>query len=259
MVIIMNNSAMRGFLKASVILGFIFVILYIVSYNKWLNNNFDDIDITYGGEKNKEKEIVKVDYKDLYEKINYEFMEYNLGSEFFDIYYGNEKPIDEYYLFVGITNLIRTEMLVNCNIAKEIDQKDVDSKINELFGNVSYTNKSFKNIDGSLSFEYDELYQKYLVKTNKCSGFDYKNGGIKNIYIDSYIDGKFLYIREKSIFLDYTNDSFGNIIFNYHEGLDKNSKIISNSFDKIDLETVSTYTYKFMDNSGNYTLVSIGK
>jgi len=258
-VIELNSNIVKGFLKAVVILGVIFAFLYFISYNKWLDNNFDDIDITYGGEKTKEKEITKVNYKNLYEKINYEFLEYNLGSDFFDIYYNNGKITDEFYIYIGIINLIKNEMLINCNIVKELDSKDVKNIISELLGDVKYSDKSYINMDKSLSFEYDSASQKYLVKTSKCSGFDYSNGGIKNIYVDSFIDGNYLYIYEKSLFLDYTKDSFGNIIFNYHEGLNKNSKVISNSLEKIDLESIPTYIYKFVNENGNFTLVSIGK
>ena len=257
MVINLNNSVVRGFLKAVVILGFIFIVIYFVSYSKWSNRNFDDIDITYGGKK-EEHEKNKVNYKDLYEKINYEFLEYNLGSEFYDVYYNNQKPSSEFYLFVAIANIIKNDMLVNCNIIKELDRNIIKDKITELFGNVSYSDISFKNNDNSMSFEYDFNTQKYLIKTNKCSGYDYSSGGIKNIYYDSYIDKEYLYIREKSIFLDYTKASFGNIIFNYHEGIDKNSRVVSNSLDKVDLEKVTTNTFKFVMDNGKYTLVSIG-
>ena len=259
MVINLNNSAVRGFLKAIVILGIILIVMYFFSYNKWSNTNFDNIDITYGGKKDSDNEITKVDYKNLYEKINYEFLEYNLGSEFFDIYYNNQKPSDEYYIFVGLVNLIKNDMLVNCNIFKEIDKKTLDNTIKELFGNVLYIDKSFENKDKTLSFTYDEKSQKYTIKTSKCSGFDYSNGGIKNVYFDAYIEGKYLYIREKSMYLDYTKDEFGNIIFNYHDGLDKNSKVLSNSLEKIDLEKILSYKYKFIMDSDKYTLISIGK
>ena len=257
----MNNSAVRGLVKAVIILGFIFIALYIFSYSKWSNRNFDDIDITYGGtqqqEQKDEKQKVKADYKDLYGKINYEFLEYNLGYEFFDIYYNNKEFTDEYYLFVGIINLIKNDMLVNCKINMELNRLDIDNKIKELFGNIQYNNKSFKTNDGALSFEYDENSQKYLIKTNKCSGFDYSSGGIKNIYVESVIEDEYLYIYEKSLFLDYTKDSFGNIIFNYHEGLDKNSKVVSNSLENIDLKSIKTHIYKFINKDGKYTLISI--
>lgn len=263
----MNSSALKGLFKASVILGILYFSLYYFAYNKWLNDDsLENVEINYGnykitGNKDdvKKENISKVDYRNLYEQINYEFLEYNFGSEFFDLYYGNSDIVDDFYLFVSIANLIKVNTLLDCNVVKEIDKKDVDKKINELFGSVTYIDKSFKNKEGSLSFEYDSERNKYIVKTNKCSGYDYSKGGIKNIYYDSYIDGKFLYIREKSLFLDYTNDSFGNIIFNYHEGLDKNSKILSNDLSKINLELLPTYVYKYVYDNGNYSLVSIGK
>lgn len=265
----MNNSAVRGLLKATVILGFVFIVIYFLSYNKWLTykDSFDDVDITYGKTeqkenvdgKDKETTVNTVDYKKIYEKINYEFLEYNLGEDFFDVYYGSNIITDEYYIFVGLIHLLNNETVLNCNLVKEIGANDVDLKIKELFGNVKYIKKSFATANDIFKVEYNYSTDKYVVTTSKCSGFDFDNGGIKNIYVNGEIKGDYLYIYEKSLYLNYTYDGNGNIIFNYHANINKDSDIIANSLDKINLDNIATYKYIFKNNNGVYTLESISK
>ena len=264
----MNSNAGKGFLKAILIVGFLFAIIYFISYNKWMSFDFNTVDITYNTNsesenQNKSKDSNKNDkkeYNDLYEKLNYEFLEYNFGEEFYDMYYGNKSFNDEYYIFLGITNLIKSDAIVNCNLETKISKDDLNKEIKSILGNVKYEDKSFTTKNGYLSINYNADNKEYVVKLNgKCSGFDFTSGGIKDIYYRAEESENKLYIYEKALYLENKTDSNGNIIFNYHEGIDKNSKVISNSYDKIDVDSLQTYIYEFDKKDDIYTLIKVVK
>ena len=110
----MNSNAGRGFLKAVLIVGFLFAILYFISYNNWASHDFNKVDITYNLNNDMESSNIEIDnktdnktkeYSDLYSRINYEFLEYNFGEEFYDIYYKNKALTDEYIIVLVITNI----------------------------------------------------------------------------------------------------------------------------------------------------------
>ena len=259
----MNNSAVRGFFKAIIIVGVLFIIVYYISYNKWLNHNFDNVDITYRTNDNtKNNKPVKDDkeYQTLYSNINYELLEYNFGEEFYDIYYNNKPFYDEYYIYVGIINIIKNDIIVNCNLEKTITSSELKTKIKSLFGNVNYSNKSFTTKNNKISISYNSNEDKYTVKLNgTCSGYDYSLGGIKNIYRSTETNGDYLYIYEKALYVENVKDNNENVIFNYHNDINKDSKIISNNFEKIDFGSLPTYVYKFVKENNQYTIKSIMK
>ena len=263
----MNSNAGRGFLKAVLIVGFLFAILYFISYNNWASHDFNKVDITYNLNNDMESSNIEIDnktdnktkeYSDLYSRINYEFLEYNFGEEFYDIYYKNKALTDEYIIVLGITNIIKSDSVVNCNYETKISKDDLKKEIISLIGNVSYTDKSFTTKNGYLSINYDSNTLEYTVKLNgKCSGFDFSSGGIKNIYHKAEIDGNYLYIYEKALYLENTKDSKNNIIFSYHEDIDKDSKVIAKSFNDVNVELLPTYIYEFKKINDSYTLQKI--
>ena len=259
----MNNSVVRGFLKSIIIVGVVFAITYFLTYNKWMHHDFDKVDITYRESEGQKKEENKgqestTEYKDLYSSINYEFLEYYFGEEFYDIYYKNKALTEDYFLYVGIINLIKNDAAANCNYETVLDSNIVKEKVKSLFGDVKYTDKSFKTKNGYLSFEYDSTANNYKVRLNGvCSGFDYSNGGIKNVFQKSIKDDDTLYLYENAFYLNYSKDKGGNIVFNYHKDIYSDSKVIANSFDKLDLTVVPTYIFKFVKSNNMYTLQSI--
>ena len=259
----MNNSVVRGFLKAIIIVGVVFAIVYFLSYNKWLHHDFDSVDITYREDEGQKKDDNKgeestTEYKELYNSINYEFLEYYFGDEFYDIYYNNKPLSEEYFIYVGIVNIIKNDATANCNYETIIDSAKLKDKINSLFGNVSYTDKSFTTKNGYLTIEYNSSSNSYRVKLNGvCSGFDYSNGGIKNVFVKSVKEGDNLYLYENAFYLNYSKDVSGNIMFNYHKDIFSDSKVIANNFEKLDLSSVPTYIFKFVKSNNVYTLQSI--
>ena len=265
----MNSNAGRGFLKAIIIVGFVFAIAYFISYNRWLAHDFNKVDITYNANTEQTNQNVvddnpknddKKEYNDLYQKLNYEFLEYNFGEEFFDMYYGNKSFNDEYYIFVGIVNIIRSNAIVNCNLETKVTKDELNKEIKTILGNVKYEDKSFTTKNGNISINYDSNKKEYTVKLNgKCSGFDFTSGGIKNIYQKAEEKNNKLYIYEKALYLENTKDLNGNVIYVYYEGLDKNSKAIGNSYDKIDVNSLPTYVYEFEKTNDIYTLIKVTK
>ena len=261
----MNSNAVRGFLKAVILVGTLFIILYFVSYNKWLDHDFDSVDTTYRvddsieeNSKNNSEDNKK--YQSLYSKISFELLQYNFGEEFYDVYYNNKEFYDEYYIYVGIVNLIKNDIIVNCNFERDIKGIDLKKEINTLFGNIKYNNKSFTTKNNKITISYDSIEDKYNIKVNgTCSGYDYSNGGIKNIYKKYEISGDYLYIYEKALYVDTTKDKNGNILFNYHKDINKSSNIIANSFDKVDELVLPTYVYKFAKSNDQYIIKSISR
>lgn len=257
----MNNNAGKGLLKAIVIVGVVFAILYFISYNKWLDHDFNEVDITYKTtdveELSQSKEVdVTDEYKSLYSSINYEFLQSNYGEEFYNVYYGNQKFTSEYFILVGITNIIKNNTSVNCNYETVVTKDQLKDEIRSLFGNVSYMDSSFTSKNNNIVIDFKD--NNYYVKVNgKCSGFDYLKGGIKNIYTKAIEDDDILYIYEKASYLENIVDSNGNLNFNYHSDINKNSTIIANSYEKVDLEKLPTYVYKFIKENGKYTLKEI--
>ena len=260
----MKNGMIRGLLKALAIVGIGYAIFYYVAYSSWKNNSFKDIDITYNDgtsevEPKKEDKKEK-DYSNLYDSVKFEYLEYNYGEEFYDYYYGSKDFDSKFYIYYAIINLLDNENIINCNLEKEISSLDVKKKINDVFGDVLITNASFTTANNYLDIQYDASSDKYYVKINdKCSGFDYSNGGIKNEYYDAEVKGNYLYIYEKALYLDYSYDSTGNIIYNYHNGINKNSSIAGNSYSSINLDNLPTYVYKFELKDGMYKFISVNK
>ena len=266
----MNGNAGRGFLKAIIIVGLIFVVAYFYSYNKWLDHDFNSVDITYryedeqGNGSNTNTETNKTDvsneFKDKYESLNYEIFEANFGEEFYDIFFENGKITDEFYIYLGVVNFIKYDAAVNSNYKMDITSSELKTKINSIVGNVNYTDKSFTTKNGYLTINYNSDLGKYSVSVNnKKAGIDYKNGGIKTAYHGAQKDDKYLYLYEKAYYLNITENKSGVIEYNYHEGLNNNSKIIAYSPNNFDLNAIPTYEFKFSINNNIYTLESISK
>ena len=250
----------KALIKAVIALLIITSALYIVSYSKWNSNNFDNIDYPYkehDEDETKTKTVSGEKYKYLYDNVHYELIQNNFGSDYFDYYYKEKKFDDEFYIYIAIINIIKSETITNCNIEKEINEIVVHNKINEIFGQVTYNNKSFKTSDDSLIVNYDVTKSSYIVKTNKCSNFEYTKGGIKTEYVKASIINNDLYIYEKALYLDYSYDENNALIFNYHSDLTKDSKIISNNYESIDLNNIKTFIYKFKKSGNNYYFTSI--
>ena len=259
----MNSNAGRGFLKAVLIVGFVFAITYFISYNKWASFDFNQVDMSYKtSDQDKTPTNNSVDvsdkYKSLYSKLNYELLEYNFGEEFYDIYYNNKEFYDEYFIYVGIVNLLQNDMILNCNLDTYIKESVLKEEITSIFGNVEYVNKSFNTKNGNVSIIYDSNSNQYNVKLNgKCSGLSTTFNGIKNIYQKSEIDEEFLFIYDKSLYVESIKDSNGNLVFKYHKDINQDSEVVANVFDKIDIETLPTYRIKFIMHDNVFTIDSI--
>jgi hypothetical protein len=269
----MTNGMGKGFIKAAVIVAILYAVFYYFSYNRWSGQSLDDVDATYKEDKailgddyedNPVKGEDKTDtkeednYKLLYEKYNFELLENNYGEEFFNMYYGGASFNSEYYIYLAIVNLMNNENLVNCNLEKTYTLEEVSNKIVELFGEVEYDNKSFTTKNNYLSITFNN--DQYKVKVNnKCGGFDYSNGGIKNKYDKALSLGNELYIYEKAFYLDYSTGNDGNLQFNYHSLLSKDSPVVGHDLNKLNMDDFTSYIYKFTMENGGYKLVSVSE
>ena len=245
----MNNSARRGFLKAIIFVGLLFVVLYYISYNKWLDHDFDAVDISFKRneeDSNKSDETKK--YENLYSSINYELLQYNFGEEFYDIYYNNKEFYDEYFIYTGIINIVKDDMALDCRLERTIKKIELDEQIKKLFGNINYNDKSFNTKNNNVSINYDSNNKEYTIKLNgKCSGFDYSTGGIKNIYRKAEITDNNLSLYEKSLYVESDKDINGNVFYNFHNNINKKSQIIANTFDRVDIDSLPTYVIKYIN------------
>ena len=254
------NGFAKGMIKGLIFVAIIGAVIYYVSYRNWLNQDFGDLVVNY----KEDEDVVKptkpnIDYKALYGKVNYKFLEENFGSEFYDIYYMNVPFSNEYYLYVAIINIIHKELITECNYYRELSSVEVEWKVKEIFGDVDFKKISFETEDKHLSITYNQEMDVFIVKTNSCSGYDYKNGGIYTTATDYKVEGDYLYIYEKAMYLNYTYDNFGNLIFNYHNGLKSTDKIVANDIDSIDLDSVTSYKLLFRKTNDSYAFVGVQK
>lgn len=257
----MNNSMRKGFIKAIVFVGLAFIVFYYISYNKWLDHDFNGVDISFKkSDENTNKSDETKKYEDLYSSINYELLQYTFGEEFYDIYYNNKEFYDEYFIYTGIVNIIKDDMMLDCKLEKNIEKAKLDEQIKNLFGSINYNDKSFNTKNNNVSIKYDSNKNEYNVKLNgECSGFDYSNGGIKNIYRKAETLNNELFLYEKSLYVESSKDDNGNVFYRFHNDINKKSQIIANTFDKVDLEIIPTYVYKFIKENGKYTIKSINR
>ncbi len=260
----MSNGVGKGFIKAVVVVGIVYAVFYYFTYNNWNSQNLDDIDVSYKeenahlGDDYPETKEKTDDYRLIYEKYSFEFVENNYGEEFFDMYYKGTPFNSDYYIYLAIINLMNNENAINCNLEKTFTKDEVANKINELFGKVNYEDKSFTTKNNYLSIKFSG--DNYLVKVNnKCGGFDFTNGGIKNKYEKSLVLENELFLYEKAFYVDYSTNLDGNIVFNYHSLLTKDSPIVGTDFNKLNMDDFKSYVYKFTIDNGGYRLVSISE
>ena len=257
------NSFFKGMSKGLLVIIVIGFVAYYISYNKWLNEGFDNLGYGFNASDlqntGQETENIKIDYKAYYEKVNYRFIEENFGSEFYDMYYSNVPFSNDYYLFVTAINLISKEIKTNCSYSKEINTVEFEWKTKEIFGDITVDKKSFETKNKQLSITYNALTDTYLITTKSCSNQDYHSGVIYTTAFGYSTDNDNLYINEKAMYLNYSYDNTNNLIFNYHNGLTKEDPVIANDIDKVNLNLLNTYKLVFKKNNDSYIFLGIQK
>ena len=248
-------SFFKGMVKGLLVIAVIGTIVYYVSYNNWINEGFDYLGTGYNNTYQEPNKIT--DYKPYYEKVNFKFLEDNFGSEFYDMYYSNVPFSNDYYLFVAIINMINKDLLTECNYSKELNGVEVEWSLREIFGDVNFDKESFTTKDNKLSVVFKEEPNVFVVTANACSGHDYKNGGIYTTATEAKVDGDYLYITEKAMYLDNSYDASGILTFNYHSGMTKEDPIIANNIDRIDLNKVPTYKLIFRKIDDSYKFIRV--
>ncbi len=241
----------KGLAKALIILAVILLVFSLLPKNNSTLEDIENLKFIYEEKDAIKEEESKIDHLELYEKVSYDLLQENFGSSFFNIYFEGEKFTNEFYLYTSVINLIKNDTKINCTLEKDINKVEVYSKIKEIFGNnVEFIDQSYEN--KNISIKYDEKTSNYHIKTNKCSEYDYKNGGIREEYYKTSKIGNIIYIYTKAMYVDYSNDENGSIIFNYHQGVSKNDITISNDISTINKDLLPTYRYVFEINGNNY-------
>ncbi len=255
------NEALRGMVKGLLIVIVLAAVCYAISYRMWLNAGFGNEIIEYKDEDDnnvdKDSKPDVIEYKKLYEKVNYSFVQKNFGSEFYDMYYENKPFTSDFYIYLAVINIINTENTDSCLIERNIASVEVELKIKEIFGLVAYENKSFTTKDGGLEIKYNKETDSYSVRVNKCRDYDFKNGGVYTALTGYSTEGGNLYIEEMAVYLNYTYSSNGYLIFNYHQSLSKDSPVIANDVDSLSPDAVGKYRLVFKKENNNYVFTGV--
>lgn len=244
------NKTLSVLIKIFLIVGIGLLIYTFKRYQNWVNTPFDPGIPKYVLEQEFENREM-VNLRELYKVFNYEYLENNLGYEFKGIYYSEEKMTDKFYIYMGILPLIKEEIKINCNLNKEISSGEVDLNIKKMFGNINYSKINFEFKDKSVKVGYDNIKDIYIVRTTKCSGIDYKDGGVKTEYLKAY-QGSNMAIIEEEVYYLKTLISFSNIVYNYYSGIDDSSNISSNSLEKLNKDKLPKYNLVFERKGNDY-------
>lgn len=237
-------------LKIVLVVGLVSLLFVYKKYQNWVDEKWEVETPRYVME---DDDTFKEDVNliNLYKRINYQYVENNLGSEFKEIYYGKEKFNDKFYIYISIIPLIEEEIKVNCNINRVISGDNVDDMVKKMFGKADYSKIGFEFKDKSVKVEYNNLENSFNIKTTKCSGIDYTKGGVKTEYIKASQGKEMAYIEENVYYMKSLINSSG-MSYNYHSGVSEKDRIISNELEKIDKSKLPVYRLVFIREGENY-------
>ena len=68
-----------------------------------------------------------------------------------------------------------------------------------------------------------------------------------------------MYVFEKAMYLNYSTDVTGNMVFNYHGGVTETDPIIANNIENVNYNKVPTYVYVFKEKDNSYVFDGIRK
>jgi len=259
------GNALKGFIKASVFLLILITVLYVVSYNIWENNGFEDDGnyLKYFDEEEYNQSISNENIdleiaKKIHSSLTYKNISENFGKDYFSLYYGKDyltvnKLPSNFIIYLAIINLNNNSFLNECNNSITIPTETVDKKIKELFGNIKYDKISWKSKDESLEIIYNEEFDNYTIINKKCSGISFGEGHIETEFIESRISGNTLEIYEYVYYLDYVENSDGSYVLNYYDSLDNNGKIVATGeLDNVARNKLLKYKFTFKIENDNY-------
>ena len=210
------KEAMTGLGRAVVI---IIVLLILMNIAKMLfkDPNASHVDVNPGiiddgGDKDKDKDKdIKFDndydYKALYEIYNFKVVEEYYGKDFKKIYYEKENFTNEYYLYLSVINLTKNNYIFVCNNDFTITESEVNKKMKELFGEVTYTATSFKNSDNTFSITYNAKKNNYNVKTTKCAGVVPYTNYVETSYLGGLHKDNTIEIYENAYYVSYVTSN----------------------------------------------------
>lgn len=251
------SDALKGFIRAVIILSILFLVFYVFSYKIWEKKEFDS-DVIYNEEdinKNDKPIINDVNIeevgKSLYGKFNFEFLENNFGSSYFNEYYkldGNYSKdfSSDFIVYTAVVNLLKNSFSNTCNTTNIITLSMLNDTVYELFG-FFITNDSKEIVLDGLKITYDSNNKIYLVENNKCSGnLDKYSGYIKTeLYkVEKNLDNTYVY---ETVYFYNVDKETG--VENYYSGLNNKSKILAHKNIDLDRTKLSRYILIFDSNN----------
>lgn len=258
------NDILKGFIRAAIILAVLFLVFYIYSYKSWEKEDFGS-NIIYNEEDIYKhdtpiKEDINVEEvgRNLYGKFNFEFLENNFGTSYFDEYYKLDSNYSkdfssDFIIYTAIINLLKNSFSNQCNTTNIITSSMVNDTVYDMFGFFVTSNSSSIVLDG-LTITYDSVNNIYLVENSKCSGnLNKYSGYIKTeLYkVEKNLDN--IYVYEIVYFYNIDKKTGEE---NYYSGLTRDSKILAHKNADLDRTKLNTYILIF---DSNNKLVKIQK
>ena len=266
------NDVAKGFSKALVFIIVVVCCLFFIERNSLENKGIGDVNIENILEDERKeytetKESYIEDAKKLYEKYNFKFVEDNFGKDFFDVYYGKVKTLDsdipsEFMVYLAIVNSYKDNFMISCNAEYEASEKEVNSKVKELFDyDVKYDEDKELINTSELNISYDSEKKSYIITNNVCSGIEFDKDYIETSFDSAKMIENKLIIVENVYYVSYAYQDANGYTLNFHSGLTKDDPVVATNHNKkIDTSLFNKYVYTFEKEIGSsYKFISIEK
>lgn len=253
------KEAGKGFIRAVGILIVLLVIFNLMKPMIYGNSKPSDED-AYGvngdGSETVPTKVAydsKHDYESIYDNYSFRFIQEIFGNEFQDYYYKNKSFDDNLYLFVTVMNLTKNKFTLVCHNNVEISEATIKAKMTELFGNVTFTNKSYTTSDNNLVITYNDDIKMYTVENRRCSGVDVKKGYVETKFLGGKENDGTIEIYENAHLVKQTEDANGVLTINNYYGVGESTGIAKTT------NNYYIYKYIFTKSGDSFYLTGIEK
>ncbi len=253
------KEAGKGFIRA---VGILIVLLVVFNLLKPViyGNRSQSSEDAYGIDGDEGETVTtkttydnKHDYESIYNNYNFRYIQEIFGSEFQDYYYRNKTFDDNFYLYVTVMNLTKNKFTLICHNSIDISETTIKEKMTELFGNVTYTNKSYTTSDNNLAILYNGDNKTYTVENRRCSGVDIKNGYIETKFLGGKETNGIIEIYENAHLVKQTEDANGVLTINNYYGVGESTGIAKTT------TNYHIYKYTFTKSGDSFYLTKIEK
>ncbi len=171
------------------------------------------------------------DYEAIYNKYNFKTVEGFYGKDFKKLYYEGNNFTNEYYLYLSVIDSNRNNYIFVCNNDFTIKESEVNTKMKELFGEVTYTPTSYTSSDKTFSITYNEKKKNYTVKTSKCAGISPYTDYVETKYLGGIHKDNTIEIYENAYYVNYVDEN-GVKVEKLHKDVTEYSSIVLTQDDK---------------------------